>query len=120
VEATMNIAALANPDGFSPRLIADRLLTSVDDVARSAGLGRDAVMRHDRIGSPKTQTRLREMLEVLNRVQPRFGSDLVAYAWYRSEPLMGFGGMTAMHLVVQGQAQQVMDYIDAVDAGIFA
>ena len=116
----MNIAALASPDGFSPRLIADRLLTSVDDVARSAGLGRDALMRRDRIGSAKTQTRLREMLEVLNRVQPRFGSDLVAYAWYRSEPLMGFGGMTAMHLVAQGQAHQVMDYIDAVDAGIFA
>jgi hypothetical protein len=80
---------LADPAGFAPRLIANRLMTTVDDVARSFGLGRDALSRRDRIGSPKTRTRLREMLEVLNRVSPRFGSDLVAYAWHRSEPLAG-------------------------------
>jgi uncharacterized protein (DUF2384 family) len=115
----MNLTALSNPAGFAPRLIASRLMTSVEDVARSSGLGRDALSRRDRIGSAKTQTRLREMLEVLNRASPRFGSDLVAYAWYRSEPLAGFGGMTAMHLVGQGRAAEVMDYINAVDAGIF-
>jgi hypothetical protein len=106
--------------GFSPRLIAEQLLTTVDDVARSTGLGRDALSRQDRIGNPKTQTRLREMMEILNRVAPRFGSDLLAYAWYRSEPLAGFGGMTAMHLVREGRADEVTDYIDAVDAGIYA
>lgn len=116
----MNLAALSEDSQFSPRLIAERLLTSVDDVARSTGLGRDALSRRDRIATPKTQRRLREMVEVLNRVQPRFGSDLIAYAWYRSEPLPGFGGLTAMHLVSQGRAAEVTGYIDAVDAGIFA
>ncbi len=116
----MNVAALADPSGFSPRRIADHLMTSVDDVARSAGLGRDALARRDRAASPRSQRRLREMVEVLNRVQPRFGSDLVAYAWYRSEPLAGFGGKTAMHLVAEGRQAELIDYIDAVDAGIFA
>ena len=60
------------------------------------------------------------MVEVLNKVEPRFGSALMAYAWYRSEPLAGFDGRTAMQLVQQGQAQQVLDYIDAVDAGVYA
>ena len=115
----MNIASLSDLNGFAPRLIAERLLTSVDDVARSTGLGRDALSRRDRVGSPRTQTRLREMVEILNRVAARFGSDLMAYAWYRSEPLPGFGGKTAMHLLVDGHADQVMDYIDAVDAGLF-
>jgi Protein of unknown function (DUF2384) len=106
--------------GFSPRLIAEQLLTTVDDVARSTGLGRDALSRKDRIAQPKTQTRLREMMEILNRVSPRFGSDLLAYAWYRSEPLAGFGGKTAMHLLQEGRADEVTAYIDAVDAGLYA
>ena len=116
----MNLAALSENAQFSPRLIAERLLTSVDDVARSTGLGRDALSRRDRVGAPRTQRRLREMVEILNRVHPRFGSDLIAYAWYRSEPLAGFGGRTAMHLVQQGRADEVHDLLDAVDDGIFA
>ena len=54
------------------------------------------------------------------KVEPRFGSALMAYAWYRSEPLPGFDGWTAMQLVQDGKAQQVLEYIDAVDAGVFA
>jgi hypothetical protein len=83
-------------------------------------LGRDALIRADRVQSPRTQKRLREMVEILNRVEPRFGSALIAYAWYRSEPLAGFGGLTAMQLVREGRAADVMDYIDAVDAGVHA
>lgn len=105
---------------FAPRVIADALCTSSDDVARSVGLGRDALQRKDRIRSDKTQRRLREMVEVLNKVEPRFGSALLAYAWYRSEPLSGFSGWTAMQLVKDGRANDVLDYIDAVDAGVHA
>jgi hypothetical protein len=117
---SLALARAAHGPGFSPRLIAEQLLTTVDDVARSTGLGRDALSRKDRIDTPKTQTRLREMMEILNRTSPRFGSDLLAYAWYRSEPLAGYGGLTAMHLLREGRADEVMDYIDAVDSGIFA
>ena len=117
---SLAFARVSEGPGFSPRRIAEHLLTTVDDVARSTGLGRDALSRKDRIDTPKTQTRLREMVEILNRVSPRFGSDLLAYAWYRSEPLAGFGGMTAMHLVREDRADEVTDYIDAVDAGIYA
>ena len=116
----MNLAAVAEKSLFSPRLLAELLLTTQDEIARTLGLGRDAIARKDRIGSAKTQKRLREMVEIVNRLEPRFGSALVAYAWYRSEPLPGFGGATAMQLVQDGQAEAVMDYIDAVDAGAFA
>ena len=34
------------------------------------------------------------MLEILNRVEAETGSLLAAYAWFRSEPLPGFGGAT--------------------------
>lgn len=114
------IAAFVEHNQFSPRLLAQGLLTSQEEIARTAGLGRDAIARPERLASVKTQTRLREMVEIVNRLTPRFGSALVAYAWYRSEPLSGFAGMTAAKLVQDGRAATVMDYIDAVDAGGFA
>ncbi|MGV3491935.1 MAG: antitoxin Xre/MbcA/ParS toxin-binding domain-containing protein [Devosia sp.] len=116
----MSIAEYADHGLLAPRKIAAAFRTTSEEVARTAGLGKDAVQRKDRIGSDKTQRRLREMVEVINKVEPRFGSALIAYAWYRSEPLAGFAGQTAMQLVRAGRAEDVLDYIDAVDAGVHA
>jgi hypothetical protein len=116
----MAISRYAENGFFTPAKIAGALLTTRDEIARTAGLGRDAVLRKDRIASRKTQRRLREMVEILNKIEPRFGSELIAYAWYRSEPLAGFSGQTAMQLVRDGRAADVLDYIDAVDAGVYA
>ena len=104
---------------FAPSRIAEALRTTSEEIARTAGLGKDAIQRKDRIRSDKTQRRLREMVEIVNKVEPRFGSALMAYAWYRSEPLTGFSGQTAMQLVREGRAEDVLDYVDAVDAGVY-
>ncbi|PSJ62713.1 antitoxin Xre/MbcA/ParS toxin-binding domain-containing protein [Pseudaminobacter soli (ex Li et al. 2025)] len=114
----MGLAQYADNGVFAPRRIAETLRTTSEEIARTAGLGRDAIQRKDRIQSDKTQRRLREMVEIINKVEPRFGSALMAYAWYRSEPLAGFSGQTAMRLVRDGRADDVLDYIDAVDAGV--
>ena len=116
----MALAQYADNGLFAPRKIADVFHTTSDDIARSAGLGKDAVQRKERIKSDKTQRRLREMIEVVNKVETRFGSALMAYAWYRSQPLSGFSGYTAMQLVRDGRADEVLDYIDAIDAGVHA
>ena len=116
----MQITQFAEGGFFKPKKIAATLRTSSEEIALTVGLGKDALQRRTRVHSNKTQRRLRELVEVLNKVQPRFGSELVAYAWYRSEPLSGFGGRTAMQLVQEGKAQQVLEYIDAVDAGVHA
>lgn len=116
----MSLALYADSGLFVPKKIAEAFRTTSEDVANTAGLGKDAVQRKDRINSDKTQRRLREMVEVVNKVEPRFGSALIAYAWYRSEPLPGFSGQTAMQLVRSGRASEVLDYVDAVDAGIHA
>lgn len=116
----MGLARYSDEGLFAPRKIADAFRTTSEEIARTAGLGRDAVQRKDRVRSDKTQRRLREMVEIVNKVEPRFGSALMAYAWYRSEPLPGFAGRTAMQLVRDGHADDVLDYIDAVDAGVYA
>jgi hypothetical protein len=116
----MNFLDFADGGYFAPSKIAKELMTTSEDVANSAGLGRDAVQRKERVISEKTQRRLREMVEIINKVEPRFGTSLMAYAWYRSEPLAGFSGQTPMLLVQTGRANEVLEYIDAVDAGIHA
>jgi uncharacterized protein (DUF2384 family) len=116
----MELVAYSDDGVFAPRRIADVLQTTSEEIARTAGLGKDAIQRKDRLKSNKTQRRLREMVEVINKVEPRFGSALIAYAWYRSEPLPGFSGQTAMQLVRDGRADDVLDYVDAVDAGVHA
>lgn len=116
----MGLAQYADDGLFAPAKIATAFRTTSEEVARSAGLGRDALQRKDRVRSDKTQRRLREMAEIINKVEPRFGSVLMAFAWYRSEPLPGFSGQTAMLLVKKGRASDVLEYIDAVDAGVYA
>ena len=43
------------------------------------------------------------MLEILNRVEAETGSLLAAYAWFRAEPLPGFGGATPDLLLREGK-----------------
>lgn len=39
----------------------------------TVGLGKDALQRRARINSDKTQRRLRELVEIIKKVEPRFG-----------------------------------------------
>ena len=105
---------------LSPARVADVLRTSRREIAGTLGLGGDALSRTKRIRAPKTQTRIREMLEILNRVEKQTGSLLAAYAWFRSEPMQGFGGMTPDQLVREGKASHVHAYLDRIMAGGYA
>lgn len=116
----MKLGFVSTDGIFDPKKIAHELRTTSEEIGRTVGLNRDAIQRADRIKSDKSQTRLREMVEIINKVEPRFGSSMMAYAWFRSQPLPGFSGLTAMRLVQDGRADEVLDYIDAVDAGVYA
>lgn len=116
----MTLMDFTDDGTFAPHKMAAAFRTTREELARTVGLGKDAMQRKDRIRSDKTQRRLREIVEIIHRVTPRFDSPLMAYAWYRSEPLAGFAGLTAMQLVREGRAADVMDYIDAVDEGVHA
>ena len=102
---------------FSPTLIAEALRTTKSEIAGTLGLGKDAFTRTSRLRARKTQVRLRQMLEILTRVEPAIGSPLAAYAWFRAEPLPGFGGATPDQLVRAGRADHVHAYLDRIAAG---
>ena len=116
----MELQKLAENGVFSPKLIAKELRTHRYEIAETLGLKKEAVSRATRIESPKVQMLLRHMIEILNRVETRTGSPLLAYAWYRGVPLPGFGGKTADRLVRDGKVDYVRAYLDAVDDGGYA
>lgn len=96
------------------------LRMSKADIAETIGVARETLQRAARADAPKTQTRLREMLEIVNRVSGWAGGQMQAMAWYRSEPIPAFGGRTAESLVKEGKAAAVRDYLDGVALGGFA
>ena len=76
-------------------------------IAQTAGLPRETLQKSGRRNAPRAAGRLREMLEILQRVQAWAGGPAQALAWYRAEPIPAFGGRTAEALVKSGQAGAV-------------
>lgn len=70
----MSIIDYQNDGLFQPERIAAALQTTRNEITRTVGLGRDAISRHECVGSARTQRRLREMLEIVNLMEPRLGS----------------------------------------------
>ncbi|GAA4041389.1 hypothetical protein GCM10022281_23010 [Sphingomonas rosea] len=57
---------------------------------------------------------------VLSMVQPRFGSAERARIWYEEELIPGFDKRTARQMIHEGRGAEVLDYLAAIDSGIYA
>lgn len=53
-------------------------------------------------------------------MKPLMDSASKAREWYYSQALSGFAGKTARDLVAAGSSDEVLEFIDAVGAGIHA
>lgn len=89
-------------------------------IAETCGLPRETLQKSGRRDAPRARNRLREMLEILQRVQAWAGGPAQAMAWYRAEPIPAFGGRTAEALVKSGSAGAVRDYLDHLATGGYA
>ena len=101
------------------KLGAEYQMTSAQ-LAETAGLKPSTLTRKDRRDSPKTQHRMREMTEILSRVESWAGGPGQAMAWYRAEPIPALDGRTAEALVKSGQVGAVREYLDHLALGGFA
>jgi hypothetical protein len=120
----MSATLLAHSFGHQGLVEMDRLAALIrvtkTELAALAGLSRDAVSKTARAASPATQARLRDVVEILNRIEGWSGSPAQALAWYRSQPLPGFGDRTAEELVKEGRAEAVKRYLGRIAEGGFA
>jgi len=116
--ATPSITELIGSDGRveTDRLVAVLRITKTE-LAFASGLSRDSVSKVARLNSRATQSRLRDMAEIICRVTPWAGSLQQAFAWYRAQPLPSFGDRTPEDLVKEGHAQAVKAYLSRIAAG---
>lgn len=100
--------------------LAEGLGFSKKNLAGTLGMAMDTMYRPERLASPATQTRMREMLEILGRITAWAGGETQAMAWYRAQPIPAFGGRTAEALVKDNQAGPLREYLDHLSMGGFA
>lgn len=100
--------------------VADAFHMSKGQLAETAGLGAATVSKADRRTSPRAQTRMTEMLEIISRIREWAGGEAQAMAWYRSQPIPALDGRTPEALVKSGKAGAVRDYLDHLALGGFA
>lgn len=121
VESRDFLAEMIGVDGLiAAGRLSDELRITKIELANAAGLSRDAVSKTGRMTARTTQTRLREMIEIINRVRPWAGSIQQAFAWYRAQPLPSFGDQTAEDLVKQGRGEAVRNYLSRIAVGGYA
>lgn len=111
---------LTNDGRIVVERVAKEFRMSKAGLAETLGIAPVTLQRRARADAPKTQTRLREGLEIISRVSDWAGGPLQAMAWYRAEPIPAFGERTAESLVKDGKAAAVRDYLDSVALGGFA
>jgi hypothetical protein len=113
--SVMDEAGTVSADG-----VADLFGISKQQLAETIGLDPQTLYKANRATAQRTQSRLREMLEIIARVSDWAGGQQRAMAWYRAQPIAAFGGRTAEALVKDGKAGALRDYLDHLAQGGFA
>ena len=115
------LGEVLGPDGtVEPALLILKLRITKTELAAASGLSRDAVFKHARVYARATQTRLRDVAEIIARVMPWAGSVAQAFAWYRAQPIPSFGDQTPEDLVKEGRAEAVKAYLSRIAVGGYA
>jgi hypothetical protein len=117
-ELRFPLEGVIRPDGLiETGRLSERLRVTKAELARAAGLSRDSVSKTARMKTAATQSRLRDMVEIIARVLPWAGTIPQAFAWYRAQPLPSFGDQTAEDLVKTGRAEDVKAYLSRIAVG---
>ncbi|MGH6924668.1 MAG: antitoxin Xre/MbcA/ParS toxin-binding domain-containing protein [Propylenella sp.] len=120
VETPLALSFIGKGAAIDVDRVAGSLGVSKTQLAETIGVGRETLYKRARSEAPKTQARLREMLEILGRVLEWAGGKEQAMAWYRAQPIPAFGGRTPESLVKSGQATALRDYLDHLALGGYA
>jgi uncharacterized protein (DUF2384 family) len=105
--------------GFvSPRRIADILHLGMAELATMVGASRATLAKQP--VTPAAERALSPLVRILAMAAEMAGSMERASLWFKHQPLPGWGGRTAHDLVGAGEAQAVLDYLEASRAGVYA
>jgi hypothetical protein len=87
----------------------------IQTLATQAHVHRNTISRAP--ASEGVQRFLREALRVIRAAADLSGDVNRALFWYRNEPLQSFGYKTAEQLVSDGRTEDLLRYIESLEAG---
>ncbi len=105
---------------IEPATLAEKFHTTINEVSVLSGIALTTLKKKDRVNSPAAQAKLQCVVEIISKITPWAGSEQLAMAWYRNEPIAAFGGFTAENMIVQGKPEAVRQYIEHITLGGFA
>lgn len=100
---------------ISPVRFAEKLAMEQQELATFAHVHRNTISRLPT--SAALQDYLRQSVRVIAAAADVRGDTDAAAYWYRNQPLAPFGYKTAVQVVSEGKADDVIRYIESIEAG---
>jgi uncharacterized protein (DUF2384 family) len=100
---------------ISPVRFAAKLAMEQQELATFAHVHRNTISRLPT--SAALQDYLRQSVRVIAAATDVRGDTEAATYWYRNQPLAPFGYKTAVQVVSEGKADEIIRYIESVEAG---
>ena len=100
---------------ISPARFAAKLAMEQQELANFAHVHRNTISRLPT--SAALQDYLRQSVRVIAAATDVKGDTEAATYWYRNQPLAPFGYKTAVQVVSEGKADEVIRYIESIEAG---
>jgi hypothetical protein len=105
----------AGAAALSPRRFSEVFGMDIQTLATQAHVHRNTISRAPT--SDSVQRFLREALRVIRAATDLSGDVNRALFWYRNEPLQPFGYKSAEQLVSDGRTEDLLRYIESLEAG---
>jgi Protein of unknown function (DUF2384) len=101
---------------LSPQRASKLLDMQIQEIARDAGVHRNAIARHP--DSAALQRYLRDVARVIKAAADAAGGDLLkAVAWFKAEPIEEFDYKTPRELVAERKTDAVISYLISLQGG---
>ncbi len=88
---------------ISPNVLVNKLRTTKNEVCLVLGLCETSLTKQELIESNHVQMALCEFLNILTAALPFSFNYVTAFAWFRSEPIVGFGGRFPEQILRDGE-----------------
>ena len=119
---SLEIGATRFGEVGSPYLSAHRLSEQLGvtqaELARLVGVARNTLTAKS--ATRKVDAALSPIVRILAMAAEMAGDETRAVIWFKHQPIPGWAGKTAYDLVGEGKAGQVLEYLEAVRAGVYA
>lgn len=108
---------IRNDDMIAPRRLAERLHLPMSGLAKLARLNRNTMTAKP--NSQAVQAKLGEIARIIARAAELSGDEGRAVIWFKFQTLPGWG-KTAEEMVEAGYAEDVLEDLDRMEAGVYS